>query len=237
MSPPLADSLRWSAWGTDTFADLLRELGEADYSAACLLPGWSRRHLVAHVANNAIALGNLVRWAATGVVTPMYASMEQREADIERDAALRGEELSRRFAATAETLAAAMDELSDAQWETEVLTVRGERMAASMVPWLRAREVMIHAVDLDSGPGFGDLPVDFLSALCTDISARRTSLGLDPGVTLRASDAPGEWSIGGGGDPVIVTGSLGAVAAYLAGRGSAGLSCDGAAVPVLGAWI
>ena len=40
---------------------------------------------------------------------------------------------------------------------------------------MRAREVMVHAVDLGTGVTFADLPTDFLMALCEDIVARRGS--------------------------------------------------------------
>ena len=40
-------------------------------------PGWSRRHVVAHVGYNARALTRLVEWAKTGIETPMYASADQ----------------------------------------------------------------------------------------------------------------------------------------------------------------
>ena len=47
------------------------------------LPGWTRKHLVAHLAGNAEALLRLLHWAGTGERTPMYTSPEQRNADIE----------------------------------------------------------------------------------------------------------------------------------------------------------
>ena len=91
----LDDALRWTVHGTKLCADALAGLEEPEWHHPSRLPGWTRRHLVAHLAANADALGNLVRWAATGVETPMYSSPEQRAHDIEsgaqRDAAtLRG---------------------------------------------------------------------------------------------------------------------------------------------------
>src|SRR5512145_2600597 len=48
-----------------------------------LCPGWTRAHVLTHVARNADALTNLLTWASTGVETPMYESAEARAADIE----------------------------------------------------------------------------------------------------------------------------------------------------------
>lgn len=237
MTPRLADSRRWTASGTALIAGLLAEMEEGAYGADCLLPGWSRRHLIAHLANNAVALGNLVHWAATGEVTPMYTSVEKREADIERDAQLDEDALTRRFIECAEDLGAAMARLAPDDWRAQVHTIRGEAIEASVIPWLRAREVMIHAVDLDLGVDFDDLPPEFLTALCADICTRRTSMGGDPPMLLRAGDSPGEWSIGTGASTVRVAGSRGAIAAYLAGRGTAGVTAEPGDVPVLGPWL
>ena len=86
MARTPADARRWSADGTDVFLAETSSLTSAGYAAPTALPGWTRRHLVAHVAANADALGNLVHWAATGEVTPMYATPEERVAAIERTA-------------------------------------------------------------------------------------------------------------------------------------------------------
>ena len=47
------------------------------------LPGWTRKHVVAHLAGNAEGMTNLATWARTGTKTPMYVSMDARQADIE----------------------------------------------------------------------------------------------------------------------------------------------------------
>jgi uncharacterized protein (TIGR03083 family) len=51
-------------------------LGDAEVRGPSLLPGWSRGHVLTHIARNADGLGNLLRWARTGAETPMYASAE-----------------------------------------------------------------------------------------------------------------------------------------------------------------
>jgi maleylpyruvate isomerase len=72
-----------------------------------------------------------------------------------------------------------MDQLTTEQWQRPVRSAQGRVLPATEIPWLRAREVWIHAVDLGS-PGqpvsFADLPADFLEALIVDICAKR---GLD----------------------------------------------------------
>ncbi|CAI9410482.1 maleylpyruvate isomerase N-terminal domain-containing protein [Nocardioides sp. T2.26MG-1] len=157
----------WTAEGTKLFLDAV------DYHGDSLLPGWTRRHLAAHVAANADALRNLVTWAATGIPTPMYASPAERAAGIERGIRLPDADLDAWVHDSAARLEAAMGSLTDDQWANEVVTAQGRTVPATDVPWLRAREVCVHAVDLGLGITFDDLPEDFLEALCTDVVAKR----------------------------------------------------------------
>lgn len=169
----LSDARRWTREATVEFIALTTSLTSSEYASSTLLPGWSRRHLVAHVAANADALGNLVRWAATGEPTPMYATPEERTAGIERGSTLTPRQLNDWLRAAADQLQEATDALTELQWSHQVVTAQGRTVAAAEIPWLRAREVWVHAVDLDTGFGFTDLPEDFLLALEADVIDRR----------------------------------------------------------------
>ncbi len=85
----LTDARAWARTGTELLLDAVAGLDEAGFSAPSALPDWTRKHLVAHVAANADALGNLVHWAATGEKKPMYASAEERAAGIAKGPACR----------------------------------------------------------------------------------------------------------------------------------------------------
>lgn len=61
-------------------------------------------------------------------------------------------------------------------WATEVVTAQGRRVPATEIPWLRAREAYVHAIDLDVGVTYADLPEVFLDALCADVIAKRGSV-------------------------------------------------------------
>jgi fumarylacetoacetase len=77
-------SLGWLRRGTRPAAGPRRRAVGRRLRGAVAAPVVEPRHLVAHLALNAGALGNLVAWARTGVESPMYASAEQRAADIAR---------------------------------------------------------------------------------------------------------------------------------------------------------
>jgi uncharacterized protein (TIGR03083 family) len=205
----------WQAEGTALCRKALAGLDEQAYAAPSRLPGWTRKHVVAHLAGNAEALGNLVHWARTGVPTPMYASPAQRNAAIEAGAGLPGDRLTAWFEESAQSLAEAMAGLTEAQWRAEVRTAQGRAVPTSETPWMRSREVFVHAVDLGTGVTFADLPERFLAELRADIRAKRGADG------LRA-----------------VHGSPAAVTAYLAGRPYSGVStADGFPAEPLPPWL
>ncbi|MFF5343666.1 maleylpyruvate isomerase N-terminal domain-containing protein [Streptomyces althioticus] len=173
----LADARAWARTGTELLLDAVAGLSEDAFAAPGALPDWTRKHLVAHVAANADALGNLVHWAATGEETPMYASAEERAAGIAKGATLTADELRSWLTDSAQKLAAGLDGLTDEQWQRQVVTAQGRTVPATELPWMRAREVCVHAVDVGTGVvTFADLPKGFLTALVAEIRAKR---GLD----------------------------------------------------------
>lgn len=83
MSARPAAMLERAAKGTAAFEAAVHWLTDSGLTRPSYLPGWSRAHVVAHVARNADALVNLMTWARTGVETPMYASADRRANEIE----------------------------------------------------------------------------------------------------------------------------------------------------------
>jgi maleylpyruvate isomerase len=189
----------WLDQHTKLFLSALDRLSDPELEATTNLPGWTRRHLVAHVHYNAEALRRLVSWAATGNESAMYASPEQRSEEIEQGAALPAATLRRLVGQSAEALARDLDGLNEKGWAAEIVTAQGRRLPATEIPWLRCREVAIHAVDLDAGIGFDDLAPDLTEMLLADVVARRASQGdgaaLAAWLTGRTTEAPalGPW--------------------------------------------
>jgi maleylpyruvate isomerase len=214
MTRSLDDARRWVREGTKCVSEALA--GVDDLAVPIPLPEWTRAHVVAHLAANAEAVGNLVRWAATGERSPMYASPDQRATDIEAGSKRTAAELVAWFGSSAAALERAMDALTEHQWSARVVTAQGRDVPASETPWMRARELFVHAVDLDLGVTFDDLPDDFLKALVFDVLAKR-------------------------GTESDVTGPLAGRAAYLTGRADGVtaqvLRPDGGAAPELPPWL
>lgn len=224
IAPPALDDV---AAGTSLLLAAVDELTDADLDAACALQGWTRRHLLAHVASNAEALRRLLTWARTGVEHRMYTSPGQRAEDIERGARRDAADLRRWVRASAEQLTDDLAALPDPAWSATVVTAQGRSVPATEVVWLRAREACVHAVDLDTGIGFADLPDGFCRALVRDVLQwRATRPG--PALTLVIDGAVQEL---GGGGPFRVEVLLPAAAGWLTGRGQ---RCD---LPELPPWI
>jgi maleylpyruvate isomerase len=185
---------RWMDDGTRLFLGALANLSDDELSRPTALPGWSGRHVAAHVHYNALALGRLAQWAATGAENRMYASPEQRAREIQAGATRSAAELRDLVRRSAASLVAALDGLTAQAWNAYVVTAQGRTVPATEIPWLRAREVCIHAVDLGAGVTFGDLPRDFVVALLTDVVRKRAAGGDGPELaawlTGRAPVAP-----------------------------------------------
>ncbi len=246
MSSSLLSSRDLVTAGTALFQQALDSLDDTALAEPTALTGWTRAHVVAHVAANADALVNLTTWARTGVETPMYASPEQRESDIAKGALLPAARLRDWFSTSAVGLDHALGLLDGKSWTNLVRTAQGRTVPATEVPWMRTREVMVHAVDLDGGIAFDDLPTDFLVEVLHDAAAKRSRAGDGPAVVL-VSTVPTDsvdgtprstaWPVVGTGDAVHVRGPLPQLAAYLSGRDATGLTTDTGALPVLPPWL
>src|SRR2546421_13084014 len=111
-----------------------------DPPAPSLLPGWSRGHVLTHLARNADGLTNLLTWAHTGVVTPQYADREQRDAEINAGARRSWDALIADIRESAERFARVAEDLSPDQWALHLDTAPGQRSEVALVPWRRLRE-------------------------------------------------------------------------------------------------
>jgi maleylpyruvate isomerase len=223
-------TLQWWADGELAVAGLVDRLTDDELAADSGLPDWSRAHVVAHLARNADALVNLLTWARTGVESPMYPSRAVRDADIDATAALPPAELRSDYVAACDRLATAIEAMPADAWRSEVRTMQGTAVPGSAVPWMRAKEVWVHGVDLRAGLAFADLPAEFCAALVDDVLGLSASREQTPDVTIAATDVGRTWGTGG----TKVQGPVAAVAAWLTRSDASGLTGD---VPPPPRWL
>ncbi|MFD9218300.1 maleylpyruvate isomerase family mycothiol-dependent enzyme [Streptomyces sp. NPDC059544] len=212
---------------TERLLNAAVSLDNAAVAEPSRLPGWSRGHVLAHLARNADALVNVLEGR------PMYASAETREADIERDAprplAVQLDDVresGERFQAAA---------TADADWSRIVELRNGVKDTAARIPFRRLIEVELHHVDLGVGYELEDLPAAFVERE-TAFLAERFDGHKDVPLTTVVADGEGTWTTGGGaaGGPVTVRGTAAEVLGWLAGRrDGTSLEVGGGPLPVL----
>jgi len=234
----LVQRLAWMDEGYAYLAERLDLLDDERLGEPSGLAGWTRRHVIAHVGLNARALGRLVHWAATGERTPMYADDSARAAEIEQEAVLPAPELRELVHTEQARLRAALDRLDAAGWNATVVTGQGREVPAREIPWLRTREVWVHAVDLRDGADFPHFPADLLDALITDVAAVWRRRRQPPALVVAPTDREREWKVDMPGTPVRVLGRADDLARWLTGRGLREVrTSDGAPMPDIGHWL
>lgn len=241
QDPALLDALLQARRGTAFFARKLNELTDAELDGGTLLPGWTRRHVVAHVGYNARAIARLIEWAATGVETPMYSSPEARNHEIDFGATLTPIALRNLFDHSAVHLNVEWRDLPADAWQNKVKTAQGRVVPAEETVWMRTREVWLHAVDLDNGATFSDIPAAVLERLLGDIAGAWKTRGTDAGLVVKVTGTNLAFGDVGAADPTVIAGSLPAVAQWAAGRGIQAVAATGpgaaAGPPAAPKWI
>jgi maleylpyruvate isomerase len=250
---PAARALAAVEQATQRLLGTAARLTDAEAREPSRLPGWTRGHVLTHVARNADGFCHLLAWARTGVQTPMYRSEAARDADIAAGAGRGAAALLADVRDSAARFAAAAAGLPATAWAAEVAR-RGQRFPAWEILARRRSEVEIHHVDLGAGYQPGDWPGDFaragLARVAGDLAGRADLPPLvirpDGAAGFRIGPRPGPGPAGppstpgtpGPEGPVTVSGSPGVLLAWLTGRGDgAGLRVTGAAaLPALPPW-
>ncbi|RLK59335.1 maleylpyruvate isomerase [Actinokineospora cianjurensis] len=218
---------------------VVADLPDPAFREPSLLPGWSRAHVVSHLARNADALVNLLTWARTGVEHPAYTSRADRDADIEDGSTRVAQVIREDLYAACDRFHTAIARLGEGDWAAIVVHPSGRTLPAAEVPELALFEAWNHLVDLDAGTGYADIPAGHLDRLL-DLAVRPYRAHTD-GLPLRlVADLPDgrqrtwELAIATHSSSREVTGPAPAVLGWLAGR-SDGSGLTGTP-PELGSW-
>ncbi|MEW1869686.1 maleylpyruvate isomerase family mycothiol-dependent enzyme [Streptomyces caelestis] len=216
-----ADDLASVQAATERLLTAVAALDDAAVTQSSRLPGWTRGHVLAHLARNADALVNVLEGR------PMYVSGEARDADIERDAPRPLDAHLTDVRESAERFRAAG--AAPADWSRTVELRNGVTDRAELLPFRRWVEVELHHVDLGIGYELEDLPAEFTEREIDFLAARFAGHRDVPSTALATVDG-GIRTTGGGADggPVAVEGTAADLLGWLAGRR------DGAALTVKG---
>jgi maleylpyruvate isomerase len=216
----------------DATAALLRDLdGLTDHDARekSLLPGWSRGHVLTHLARNAEGGTRLLIWARTGEPGYEYPSVAARAQAIEDGAGRPAQELAEDVQRTATALQQAAAAMPPDAWQHRVTWTTGQETGAGHVPASRLAEVLIHHVDLNHGYRPADWPAGWtawmLDRAVQGMNDERHLAPLNAG--LYATDTGREFRLdrpGGTEDAERISGTEADLLAWLMGRS------DGAAL-------
>lgn len=214
-------------------------LSDADVHQPSALPGWTRGHVLTHLARQADSLVNLLTWARTGIETPQYASPERRDADIADGAARDIRTQVSDLVDSAARLTAAAAAMTSESWATQVRWRNGAHRPAADAPWARLVEVEIHHADLVAGYSAATSPPWFTARLLAELATTFTGRENVTPVLLHADDLAIEHRIGTAAAAATVRGPAHALVEWLSGRGDgADLTVvpTGSSLPALPNW-
>jgi maleylpyruvate isomerase len=207
-SPAVLDEV-----GEQTAALLVTARSLDDPRAPSLCEGWTRGHVLTHLARNADGLAALVRSAVDGTGETMYASPQGRDADIEAGADRPLAELVADVEASAASLEAQLPRLVPDHAEQRLERTPGQFVVkAKNIAFMRLRELVFHHVDLLGGFGFAQVGPDVQRLLLDEEVRRLRAVDPPPDLTLRTPDGD-QWSVGAG--TVSVEGDRGALLGWL----------------------
>jgi maleylpyruvate isomerase len=146
---------------TQRLLDDARTIPEASLRAPSLLPGWTRAHILAHLARGADAMRNLLIGARSGQDRPAYASAQARDAGIERGAAMTAKDLMADLADSAMALRTIVKQLPDEAWQVRVRVLDSAPFPAAGLLTRRLVEVELHHCDLGTRYSPADWPAAF----------------------------------------------------------------------------
>ncbi|TQF75037.1 maleylpyruvate isomerase family mycothiol-dependent enzyme [Rhodococcus spelaei] len=163
MTLPYAEVIALVAQSQGRVEETLATLTEAQARGTSALPGWSRGHVVTHLARNADALNRFALGVLDGTPREMYpGGPDARAAAIEEGADRPVELLAAdlRFAGRR-----VIDSLRSIGPDLLGTTVKWRKpVAARDVPVLRWRELEIHHLDLGLGYSCVDWPEEFVES-------------------------------------------------------------------------
>jgi maleylpyruvate isomerase len=209
---------------TEHLLGSVAHLTDDDMTTPSLCAGWTRGHVLTHLARNADGLCNMLNTASTGEVTPMYESSEKRDADIEAGAGRSADEIRADVLDSANRFTVAFEAVRPDQWDTHVYRTPGaEPVDAVTIGDRRLGEVQIHHVDLGLDFTPAHWSDSFTDAQFTSTLARFTGRDDFPPLRLGVEEEDAWFAINAepdAEDVIAVHGPKRALLAWLMGRAS-----------------
>ncbi|MEV7729094.1 maleylpyruvate isomerase family mycothiol-dependent enzyme [Streptomyces sp. NPDC087917] len=192
-------------------------LTDDDVRAPSLLPGWTRAHVLTHIARSADSRTRLLTAARTGSDFPQYDDEAQREREIEEGAGRPAAELAADLRGALGGFLAAAAEHPDAAWEVPVRWLDGGMRPVRGAVGSLLREVEVHHTDLGCGHRPADWPPFFVARELATTAARLRERDDVSAMVLVADEDRVLRPVGDGRGP-RVSGPAAALLGWLTGR-------------------
>jgi maleylpyruvate isomerase len=172
-------------------------LADDELSKPTKCEGWTRAHLIGHLAHGADAMTNLATWALTGEETPAYESRAKRDADIAAAAMLTAAELTGALEQADARLLEAFQKLADGVQVATLPTLFSGEINAFSLPARRTTELIVHHDDLDTTWEWHEADPDaILDSIEVCVLRLQVTPGC-PGLQIVAGEGE-EWIVGDG---------------------------------------
>ncbi|KAB1990178.1 maleylpyruvate isomerase family mycothiol-dependent enzyme [Streptomyces triticiradicis] len=181
------------------------------------LPGWSRGHVITHLARGADAYRWLLTPARTGGEPGPRADAAALDRALREGAERSADELVADLRGSFDRLLDEARAVPAERWSILVTALAGWRHPAWFTLQRCRRELETHHVDLDLGHTAADWPSDYVAWALDDTVAALTARDF-PVARIQATDLDRAWTLAPAGPTVIGTGH--SILAWLAGRGT-----------------
>lgn len=217
---------------TERFVSTVSSMSNEAVLAPSLCAGWSRGHVISHVARNADGLARVVRAGLDGTGETMYESVQKRDSDIEAGARRSSRQLTEDVRTSAAALQGQLDRLGQADGAVTVPRVPGGfEIPLRRVLFMRLNEVVVHHLDLNAGFSLRQVEQP-VRELMIDQRVRLFQADASAPAVDVVTDEGGRWSFGEGAARTTVSGSSADVLLWLLRSDGAHVRFDGP-VPTL----
>jgi len=193
-------------------------LSDAAMREPSLLPGWSRGHLLTHVARNADGGRRLLSWARTGVEASEYPSMLARAEQIEAGGGRTAADLVADLRHSAARFALEYARMPAQAWHRIVCWTGGQQRPAMRAADSRLTEVLVHHVDLRAGYTPAHWPPGFVSDMLSRVADSLAPRDNMSAIRCHSTDTDIWYHIKESAEAQVVHGGQASLLAWLMGR-------------------
>ncbi len=165
-----AEALGWARCGTAYFARLLNNLTDRELDEPSAMPGWTRRHVIAHIGYQARLLSEAVSWVRTGQKPPFPRELLVLQSDVALGASLPAHALRYLFHHSEVHLNVEWRDLTDADWDACVEDATGRQVPLRETPEFRANALWRSAIGMRAGGRYADVPKPLRDGLKREIA-------------------------------------------------------------------